>query len=219
MEVNGYPVWGKQMLGGCEVAICGTQPPARRRMLSPLCPATAKPIGEACEDGETKPDAAKATRSIESRGGISKARQVMPGGVSSPVRAFKAVGGRRSFCARGRGASSPDIDGNEYVDYIGSYGPMIVGHANDRVVAAFSKTIGRGTSFGSRPNLKPNWPTRSRLGPAGDGNGPLRQQRHRSGDERDSLGPRRNRRDLIVKCIGCYHGHADGCSSRPAAAP
>ena len=73
----------------------------------------------------------------------------MPGGVSSPVRAFKAVGGTPIFLRQGQGCIVTDLDGNEYVDYIGSYGPMIVGNANDRVVAALSKTIGRGTSFGA----------------------------------------------------------------------
>src|SRR5688572_26838676 len=78
-----------------------------------------------------------------------KARQIMPGGVSSPVRAFKAVGGTPLTIRQGEGCIITDIDGNDYIDYVASYGPLIAGHANERVVAALSKAIGRGTSFGA----------------------------------------------------------------------
>src|SRR5947208_2926619 len=78
-----------------------------------------------------------------------RAKQLMPGGVSSPVRAFKAVGGTPLFIREAEGCILTDVDGNQYVDYVGSYGPMIVGHANERVVAALSKAIGRGTSYGA----------------------------------------------------------------------
>src|ERR1700749_1814728 len=89
------------------------------------------------------------SRSIAaSEAAFLKARQVMPGGVSSPVRAFKAVGGSPIFIREGEGPHVKDIDGNQYIDYVGSYGPLIAGHANERVVAALSKAIGRGTSFG-----------------------------------------------------------------------
>src|SRR3954466_9649965 len=80
---------------------------------------------------------------------FAKAQQVMPGGVSSPVRAFKAVGGTPLFIKEAEGCYVVDVDGNRYIDYVGSYGPMIVGHANERVVAALSKAIGRGTSYGA----------------------------------------------------------------------
>ena len=90
------------------------------------------------------------TRSfVNSEAAFQRARQVMPGGVSSPVRAFHAVGGTPLFIKEGEGCRVTDIDGNEYVDYVGSYGPMIVGHAHERVVAALSKAVGRGTSFGA----------------------------------------------------------------------
>src|ERR1043165_2450181 len=78
-----------------------------------------------------------------------KARQLMPGGVSSPVRAFKAVGGNPLFIKEAEGCRIKDVDGNVYIDYVASYGPLIAGHANERVVAALSKAIGRGTSFGA----------------------------------------------------------------------
>src|SRR3954469_3036332 len=89
------------------------------------------------------------TRSISnSEAAFLKARQYMPGGVSSPVRAFKGVGGTPVFAKEAEGCIIKDVDGNTYIDYIASYGPMIAGHANERVVAALSKAIGRGTSFG-----------------------------------------------------------------------
>src|SRR4051794_22418035 len=84
-----------------------------------------------------------------SEAAFARARQLMPGGVSSPVRSFKSVGGTPIFLREGQGCSVVDIDGNTYIDYIGSYGPLIAGHANERVVAALSKAIGRGTSFGT----------------------------------------------------------------------
>ena len=84
----------------------------------------------------------------ESEAAFLRAKQVMPGGVSSPVRAFKAVGGTPRFIKAAKGCVVTDIDGNDYIDYVASYGPAIVGHANERVVAALSKAIGRGTSFG-----------------------------------------------------------------------
>src|SRR5437763_15519851 len=86
---------------------------------------------------------------VQSEGAFLKARQVMPGGVSSPVRAFKAVGGTPLFIKQAEGCIITDVDENRYVDYVGSYGPMIVGHANERVVAALSKAVGRGTSYGA----------------------------------------------------------------------
>ena len=89
------------------------------------------------------------TRSTtHSEAAFLKARQLMPGGVSSPVRAFKAVGGTPVFIREGSGAMVKDVDGNIYIDYVASYGPLIAGHTNERVVAALSKAIGRGTSFG-----------------------------------------------------------------------
>ena len=134
----------------------------------------------------------------------------MPGGVSSPVRAFKAVGGKPLFIREAEGCLIKDIDGNQYVDYVGSYGPMIVGHANERVVAALSKAIGRGTSYGAPTEAETQLATiiTSAL-PA------VEMVRFvNSGTEAVMSAIRLARavtsRDLIVKCIGCYHGHADG---------
>src|SRR4051812_10406961 len=138
-----------------------------------------------------------------------KARQVMPGGVSSPVRAFKAVGGTPVFIKEADGCVVRDVDGNEYVDYVASYGPMIVGHANERVVAALSKAIGRGTSYGA--------PTEAEITLADEIVGALPSidmiRFVNSGTEATMsairLARAATKRDLIIKCIGCYHGHAD----------
>jgi glutamate-1-semialdehyde 2,1-aminomutase len=77
------------------------------------------------------------------------AQTVMPGGVSSPVRALRAVGGTPRFIARGKGAYLYDVDGNRYIDYVGSWGALILGHAHPAVVRALREAIRRGTSFGA----------------------------------------------------------------------
>src|SRR5688500_11125839 len=138
-----------------------------------------------------------------------RAKQVMPGGVSSPVRAFKAVGGNPIFIREGEGCMISDVDGNQYIDYVASYGPLIVGHANEQVVAALSKAIGRGTSFGA--------PTESETQLASliiSALPSIEMIRFvNSGTEATMSAIRLARaatgRDLIVKCIGCYHGHSD----------
>src|SRR4051794_9087191 len=78
-----------------------------------------------------------------SEAAFARAKAVMPGGVSSPVRSFRGVGGIPVFIVEGEGCEVKDVDGNRYVDYVASYGPLIAGHANERVVAALSKAIGR----------------------------------------------------------------------------
>ena len=93
-----------------------------------------------------------------SKAAFAKAVKVLPGGVSSPVRAFKAVGGTPLFIKQANGCHITDIDGNTYIDYVGSYGPLIAGHANERVEAALCKAIGRGTSFGAPPRRKSSSP-------------------------------------------------------------
>lgn len=146
---------------------------------------------------------------LGSQAAFVKAARVMPGGVSSPVRAFGAVGGTPVFIRSGQGASLTDVDGNRYIDYVGSYGPMIVGHANERVVAALSKALGRGTSFGAPTELETQLATviTSAL-PS------VEMVRFvNSGTEATMSAIRLARaatgRDLIVKCIGGYHGHVD----------
>lgn len=138
-----------------------------------------------------------------------KARQVMPGGVSSPVRAFQAVGGTPIFIKSAEGCRVTDLDGNEYIDYVASYGPLIAGHAQEQVVAALSKAIGRGTSYGA--------PTEAETQLANliiEALPPMEMLRFvNSGTEATMSAIRLARaatnRTKIVKCIGGYHGHGD----------
>jgi len=146
----------------------------------------------------------------KSEAAFLKSRQLMPGGVSSPVRAFKAVGGTPVFLKQGQGCTVTDLDDNAYIDYVGSYGPLIVGHANETVVAALSKAIGRGTSFGAPTEAE------SQLAAMIVAALPSVEMVRfvNSGTEAAMsvmrLARAATKRDLIVKCIGCYHGHVDG---------
>jgi glutamate-1-semialdehyde 2,1-aminomutase len=140
---------------------------------------------------------------------FARAQALMPGGVSSPVRAFKGVGGTPVFIKQASGCTLSDVDGNAYIDYIGSYGPMIVGHANERVVAALSKAIGRGTSFGAPTEAEAN--LAEKIASALPGVDMVRFVN--SGTEATMSAIRLARaatgREKIVKCVGCYHGHLD----------
>jgi glutamate-1-semialdehyde 2,1-aminomutase len=153
---------------------------------------------------------AESRSTTNSQAAFLKAQQVLPGGVNSPVRAFKAVGGSPLFIKQGEGCHVTDLDGNEYIDYVGSYGPLIVGHANERVVAALSKAIGRGTSFGAPTEIETQLATL--IISALPGVEMIRFVN--SGTEAAMSAVRLARaatgRELIVKCIGCYHGHVDG---------
>ena len=141
---------------------------------------------------------------------FAKAVTLMPGGVSSPVRAFKAVGGTPPFIRSAKGCEITDIDGNTYVDYVGSYGPMIAGHASDIVTSAIVKAAGRGTSYGA-PN-EGEIKLAERITAALPSVEMVRFVN--SGTEAAMSAIRLARastgRSLIVKCIGCYHGHSDG---------
>ncbi len=144
-----------------------------------------------------------------SRNLFDKARQVIPGGVNSPVRAFKAVGGDPLFFARGAGACLYDVDGNEYIDYVCSWGPLILGHADPEIVREIQEAAKNGTSFGA-PN--PHEVELARLVvEAVPGIEKVRMVN--SGTEATLSAIRLARgftgRDLIVKMDGCYHGHVD----------
>ena len=140
---------------------------------------------------------------------LARARKVIPGGVNSPVRAFKAVGGTPLFIAKAEGPYIWDVDGNRYLDYIGSWGPMILGHANEEVVRATCEAIKRSSSYGA--------PTEGEVKLAELVTGRMPQvERLRlvnSGTEATMSAIRVARgatgRDAIVKFEGCYHGHAD----------
>ena len=139
---------------------------------------------------------------------FSRAQDVSPGGVNSPVRAFRAVGGTPIFMAEGSGAWLTDVDGNRYVDLVGSWGPMLLGHAHPAVIDAVSSAIGRGTSFGtpSAPEVELAEEIVSRT--------PVDLVRMvSSGTEAVMSAVRLARgftgRDTVVKFAGCYHGHVD----------
>ncbi len=168
---------------------------------------------QACNAGENPVSSESMpydSRSIaHSEAAFVRARKVMPGGVSSPVRAFQAVGGTPIFIKEGRGCRVVDVDGNDYIDYVCSYGPLIVGHANDVIVAAVTKALGKGTTYGA--------PTESetKLAELILSALPAMEMIRfvNSGTEAAMSALRLARaatnRDLIVKCIGCYHGHSD----------
>jgi len=140
---------------------------------------------------------------------FARARKVMPGGVNSPVRAFKAVGGNPVFIKEGEGCRVTDVDGNQYVDYVMSYGPLIAGHANERIVAAVSKAAGRGSCYGMPCELETHLATL--VADAVDSIEVVRFVN--SGTEAAMSAIRLARaatgRELIIKCQGCYHGHVD----------
>ncbi|MCU1296403.1 MAG: glutamate-semialdehyde -aminomutase [Acidobacteriaceae bacterium] len=138
-----------------------------------------------------------------------RAEQFIPGGVNSPVRAFRSVGGDPPFIVRGQGSHLWDADGNELIDYIGSWGPKILGHAAPSVVEAITEAAGRGTSFGA------STPSEADLAEIVVSAFPHMQKVRfvSSGTEATMSAIRLARaytkRKYIVKFEGCYHGHAD----------
>ncbi len=141
---------------------------------------------------------------------FQRAQRVLPGGVNSPVRAFRAVGGTPRFVARGKGSHIWDVDGNEYIDYVGSWGPLILGHAHPEVLEAINEVAQRGTTFGIATEIEVELaeavsdaiPSMEMLRFVGSGTeatmSAMRVARAATG------------RDLVLKFEGCYHGHADG---------
>lgn len=140
---------------------------------------------------------------------FSRAQRVIPGGVNSPVRAFKAVGGTPRFIARAQGAYMWDADGQRYIDYIGSWGPMILGHGHPAVVAAVQEAVGQGFSFGAPTEREVELAEAIlALVPSMD-----MVRLVSSGTEAAMSAMRLARgatgRKKIIKFEGCYHGHAD----------
>ncbi len=138
-----------------------------------------------------------------------RAEQFIPGGVNSPVRAFRAVGGDPLFMVRGQGSHIWDADGNEYIDYIGSWGPLILGHAPPSVIEAITAAARNGTSFGA------STPAEADLAEIVISAFPQMQKVRfvNSGTEATMsairLARAATKRKYIVKFEGCYHGHAD----------
>jgi glutamate-1-semialdehyde 2,1-aminomutase len=140
---------------------------------------------------------------------FERACELIPGGVNSPVRAFKAVGGNPIFIDRAKGSRIYDIDGNVYIDYVLSWGPLILGHSHPHVVGALREALGKGTSYGAPTRLEIElaelvlkaYPSIDRVRMVNSGTeatmSAIRLARGFTG------------RDKIVKFEGCYHGHAD----------
>lgn len=140
---------------------------------------------------------------------FEKAKKYFPGGVNSPVRAFRSVGGTPLFIQKGKGAHIWDADGNEFIDFCGSWGPLILGHANDKVVDAIKRTVENGSSFGA-PTALENDLAELIL----SNNKYIEKIRFvSSGTEAVMSAIRLARgftnRDKILKFEGCYHGHLD----------
>jgi glutamate-1-semialdehyde 2,1-aminomutase len=141
---------------------------------------------------------------------FKEAQRYIPGGVNSPVRAFRAVGGTPLFIQRAQGARIWDVDGKEYIDYVASWGPMILGHAHPQVVEAIQHAAGRGTSYGAPTALEVE--LASLIVEAVPSVELLRMVN--SGTEAVMSAIRLARghteRDKVIKFEGCYHGHSDG---------
>jgi glutamate-1-semialdehyde 2,1-aminomutase len=150
---------------------------------------------------------------------FARAQALLPGGVDSPVRAFRAVGGTPRFLVRGEGARVVDADGNVYIDYLGSWGPLIHGHAHPRVLEAVVAAAAEGTSFGAPT------PREVELAELVTGAVPSIEMVRfvNSGTEATMSALRLARaytgRDTILKFDGCYHGHADGLLVKAGSGP
>lgn len=137
------------------------------------------------------------------------AKKVIPGGVNSPVRSFRSVGGTPPFIARGKGSKIYDLDGNEYIDYVLSYGPLLLGHSHPAVTEAIAAAAQRGTSYGAPTEAEVKLAELvCQLVPSMD-----MVRMVNSGTEATMSALRLARaytgREFIVKFIGCYHGHHD----------
>lgn len=140
---------------------------------------------------------------------FNEAKTLMPGGVSSPVRAFKSVGGDPVVFDRVKGAYAWDVDNNKYIDYVGSWGPAIIGHADDEVLAALKKVIDKGTSFGA-PSALENVLAKMVI----DAVPSVEMVRFTNSGTEACMGVLRlmrayTKREKLIKFEGCYHGHAD----------
>ena len=152
----------------------------------------------------------RARRTPKSARLFEAASRILPGGVDSPVRAFKSVGATPVFVTRGKGSRIEDADGNTYIDFVMSWGPLLHGHAPKGLLKALAATASRGTSFGAPTELETHLAQRvSLLMPS------LERVRFVSSGTEATMSAVRvaraaTRRDKIVKFEGCYHGHADG---------
>ena len=140
---------------------------------------------------------------------FEKAKTYFPGGVNSPVRAFRSVGGNPLFIEKGKGSQIWDADGNQYTDYCCSWGPLILGHANDKVLNAVDATMRKGTSFGAPTKLENQLADLILTF-----NSFIQKIRFVSSGTEAVMSAIRlargyTKRDKILKFEGCYHGHVD----------
>jgi glutamate-1-semialdehyde 2,1-aminomutase len=141
---------------------------------------------------------------------FQEAQQYIPGGVNSPVRAFRAVGGSPLFIQRARGSRIWDVDGNEYIDYVASWGPMILGHAHHQVIKALQRTAEHGTSYGAPTALEVELaalivqaiPSIELVRMVNSGTEAVMSAIR--------LARGYTKRDKVIKFAGCHHGHSDG---------
>lgn len=145
----------------------------------------------------------------KSAAAFAEAKKLMPGGVNSPVRSYRSVDCNPPFIARAEGSHIYDIDGNDYIDYVGSWGPMVVGHAHPQVVKALQEAAARGTSYGAPTLIESQLAKKvMEVYPSIE---VIRMVN--SGTEATMSALRLARgythRNKIVKFIGCYHGHSD----------
>jgi len=140
---------------------------------------------------------------------FNEAKNYIPGGVNSPVRAFKGVGGEPIYFERGKGAYLYDVDGNKYIDYVGSWGPMILGHSNPSIVDAVRAQLDKGLGFGAPTEIETSLAKKiCQLMPS------IELVRMVSSGTEATMSAIRlargyTKRDKIVKFEGCYHGHSD----------
>ena len=152
---------------------------------------------------------AQALKTDSSRRLLAEAQQLLPGGVDSPVRVWRAVGGDALFISRGAGSRIFDVDGNEFIDYVGSWGPLVLGHAHPHVVAAIQEAAARGTSYGAPTELETELARRIAKAVTS-----IEMVRFVSSGTEATMSAIRvarafTHRDKILKFDGGYHGHAD----------
>src|SRR5947208_2809194 len=177
---------------------------------SRLCPASGLPLITSWAPLDPRAHGPVTRPTSRSREIFAEGRRYLPGGVNSPVRSFRGVGGDPVVVASASGSRITDVDGNSYIDYCGSWGPLILGHAHPAVVAAVRDAAGRGTTFGTATEAE------VRLAQLVCQSVPSIEMVRfvSSGTEATMSALRVARaftgRDKILKFEGCYHGHADG---------
>jgi glutamate-1-semialdehyde 2,1-aminomutase len=171
------------------------------------------PLGVSSSDYYTRLTMAAATAeytNVKSNEIFEEAKTIMPGGVSSPVRAFKSVGGNPVVFDRVKGAYAWDVDGNQYIDYVGTWGPAICGHAHDEVLDSVRETMVKGTSFGAPCELE-NVLAKKVIEAVPS----VEMVRFTNSGTEACMGMLRmvrayTKKEKVIKFEGCYHGHADG---------